>query len=166
MHHLVVLALGSGDITDLLRWNDWYRLWVRCWKTACLCFGLFSSPASGLNSKLLESSRSRFQHRGQFPCISQPPLPPPPPHLLQACVCLEGGLTHSFTAMQPHHLSSSQWHASPQLPHLHPFNPPPKHEPHLRDHTARTISSFPAHLWLILFVYLFTEVIMQMEELH
>lgn len=49
-----------------------FQMWVRCWKTAGLCFGLFSS-CTELNLKLLESSRSRFQHRGQFPCISRSP---------------------------------------------------------------------------------------------
>lgn len=101
----------------------WGQMWVRRWKTPWLRVGLFFISCTGLNSRLLESSRSRFQHRGQFPCISPSPSTPLLLHLPQACVCLKGGLTHSFTAMQPHHLSSSQWQASP------PHHPPPSFNP-------------------------------------
>lgn len=80
-------------------------------KTVSLYFGFFFSfslSCTGLNMKLLQCSRYRFQHRGQFPCISLSPsfcpassscTPPPFPSpicLLQACVYLTEGRADSL----------------------------------------------------------------------
>lgn len=124
---MLVFVLESRLITDLLHYNHWYRwfqMWVGCWRIACLCFGLFYF----LHWAELRSLRKQpFQISAPgtvllyFPVslpVSRLLLPPLPPRSVS--ICLKGWLTHSFTAMQAHHLSSSQWQDPPPPPtHTH-----------------------------------------------
>lgn len=147
-------------------------------KTVSLYFGFFFSfslSCTGLNMKLLQCSRYRFQHRGQFPCISLSPsfcpasssCPPPPPSPPPSASCkpvsiwLKGGLTHSFTAMQPHHQSSSQWQAS--TPHSQqPFNP--FYQTHPSSVTTLSMVCCLGGSRIHLFMHVFPEEIMSMKE--
>lgn len=65
-------------------------------------------PCTGLNLKLSESRQ--ISAPGTVPMHF--PVGAAPPFVSRRPVCLRGGLTHSFTAVQPHHLSSSLWQAS------------------------------------------------------
>lgn len=92
--------------------------WVTYWQTLWISIALINC-LENLSLCLCVD----FQHWGRFPCPTPLPLSVPPPsqphsphlpalspHSLTAnSVRRKGGLTHTFTAMQPHHQSSSPW---------------------------------------------------------
>lgn len=151
-------------------------MWVRYKKDSLPLFWIFFSfslSCTELNMKLLQCSRYRFQHRGQFPCISlspsfcpassscTPPSPPPSASCKPVSVWLKGGLTHSFTAMQPHHQSSSQWQAS-TLHSQQPFNP--FYQTHPSSVTTLSMVCCLGGSRIHLFMHVFPEEIMSMKE--
>lgn len=114
-------------------------------KTVSLYFGFFFSfslSCTGLNMKLLQCSRYRFQHRGQFPCISLSPsfcpasssCTPPPlplPHLPPASLCLSDWREGWLTRLQQCSLIISLHHSDKPQPHI-PSNlltPSTRHTP-------------------------------------
>lgn len=90
-----------------------------------------------------------------------PPSPPPSASCKPVSIWLKGGLTHSFTAMQPHHQSSSQWQAS--TPHSQqPFNP--FYQTHPSSVTTLSMVCCLGGSRIHLFMHVFPEEIMSMKE--